>query len=64
MDNNVQVMLLAMIAVCIGILFSQLGALSVFISVVGIMFIMGAFVIAITAFLLFLREWIFTGGTT
>jgi len=64
MDNNVQVMLLAMIAVCIGILFSQLGALSVFISVVGIMFIMGAFIIAITAFLLFLREWIFTGGTT
>ena len=64
MDNNVQVMLLAMIAVCIGILFSQLGALSVFISVVGIMFIMGAFIIAITAFLLFLREWIFTGGTS
>ena len=64
MDNNVQVMLLAMIAVCIGILFSQLGSLSVFISVVGIMFIMGAFIIAITAFLLFLREWIFTGGTT
>jgi hypothetical protein len=62
-DDNVQVMLLAMIAVCIGILFSQLGSLSIFISAVGIMFIMGAFIIAITAFLLFLREWIFTGGT-
>lgn len=62
MDDNVQVMVLSMIAVCIGILFSQLGSLSVFISAVGIMFIMGAFIIAITAFLLFLREWIFTGG--
>lgn len=63
MDDNLQVMLLSMIAVCIGILFSQLGSLSVFIGVVGIMFIMGAFIIAITAFLLFLREWIFTSGT-
>jgi hypothetical protein len=63
-DDNVQVMLLAMIAVCIGILFSQLGSLSVFISAVGIMFIMGAFVIAITAFLLFLREWISASGAS
>lgn len=62
MDDNLQVMLLSMIAVCIGILFSQLGSLSVFIGAVGIMFIMGAFIIAITAFLLFLREWIFTSG--
>ena len=30
--------------------------------IVGILFIMGAFIIAITAFLLFLREWIVTNG--
>ena len=62
MEENVQVMVLALIAVSAGIIFSQMGSLSPFISTVGIMFIMGAFIIAITAFLLFLREWICAGG--
>jgi hypothetical protein len=62
MEENVQVMVLALIAISIGIVFSQMGPQSPFISAVGIMFIMGAFVIAITAFLLFLREWIFSDG--
>jgi hypothetical protein len=33
------------------------------ISLVGTMFIMGAFIIGVTAFLLFLKEWIIRYGT-
>jgi len=59
MEDNIQAMVVALFAVSIGIVFTQLGALSLF-SIVGILFIMGAFIIAITAFLLFLREYIVT----
>ena len=59
MEDNIQAMVVALFAVSIGIVFTQLGSLSLF-SIVGILFIMGAFIIAITAFLLFLREYIIT----
>lgn len=59
MKDNIQAMVVALFAVSIGIVFTQLGALPLF-SIVGILFIMGAFIIAITAFLLFLREYILT----
>jgi hypothetical protein len=59
MEDNIQAMVVALFAVSIGIVFTQLGSLSLF-SIVGILFIMGAFIIAITAFLLFLREYIVT----
>jgi hypothetical protein len=59
MKDNIQAMVVALFAVSIGIVFTQMGSLSLF-SIVGILFIMGAFIIAITAFLLFLREYILT----
>jgi hypothetical protein len=59
MKDNIQAMVVALFAVSIGIVFTQLGSLSLF-SIVGILFIMGAFIIAITAFLLFLHEYIIT----
>ena len=59
MEDNIQAMVVALFAVSIGIVFTQLGSLSLF-SIVGLLFIMGAFIIAITAFLLFLREYIIT----
>ena len=59
MEDNIQAMVVALFAVSIGIVFTQLGSLSLF-SIVGLLFIMGAFIIAITAFLLFLREYIVT----
>ena len=62
-QENIQAMLIAFIAVCIGIVFYQTGSASPYISLVGTIFIMGAFVIGITAFLLFLRDLIFSPGT-
>jgi hypothetical protein len=62
MENNIQAMVVALFAVSIGIVFTQMGAISL--SIVGILFIMGAFIIAITAFLIFMREWVVTDGTT
>jgi len=59
MEDNIQAMVVALFAVFTGIVFTQLGSLSLF-SIVGILFVMGAFIIAITAFLLFLREYIVT----
>jgi hypothetical protein len=64
MEDNIQAMVIALFAVAVGIIFNQMGTLSIFISIVGILFIMGAFIIAITAFLLFLREWIVTNGAS
>jgi len=55
-------MLVALCAVCIGVVFSLLGTGSIFFGIVGKMFIMGAFIIAVTAFLLLLREWVLSGG--
>jgi polyferredoxin len=59
-QENVQAMLIAIVALFIGIVFSQLGAASPYISLVGTIFIMGAFIIGITAFLLFMRDLIFS----
>jgi hypothetical protein len=56
MQENIQAMLIALGAACIGIVFVQLGSASLFIRIVGTMLIMGAFIIGITGFLLFLRE--------
>jgi hypothetical protein len=64
MEDNIQAMVIALFAVAVGIIFNQMGTLSIFISIVGILFIMGAFIIAITAFLVFLREWIVTKGAS
>ena len=61
MEDNIQAMVVALFAVSIGIVFTQMGAISL--SIVGILFIMGSFIIAITAFLIFLREWVVTNGT-
>jgi hypothetical protein len=62
MYENIESMLIALGAVCIGIVFTQMGSSSVFISVVGMMLIMGAFVIGISAFVLFLRDMILQHG--
>jgi hypothetical protein len=56
MYENIEAMLIALGAVCIGIVFTQLGSDSLFIRIVGAMLNMGAFVIGSTAFLLFLRD--------
>lgn len=50
-------MFVALVAVIIGVLFSTEGGDSIFISIAGKIFIMGAFIIAATAFLIFLKEW-------
>jgi hypothetical protein len=62
MEDNIQAMVVALFAVSIGIVFTQMGAISL--SIVGILFIMGSFIIAITAFLIFLREWVVTNGAS
>lgn len=54
--------LVALCAVSTGVVFALLGTGSIFFGIVGKMFIMGGFIIAITAFLLFLREWVLSGG--
>ncbi|MFA5267102.1 MAG: hypothetical protein WC379_03950 [Methanoregula sp.] len=62
MYENIQAMLVAVAAACVGIVFAQMGPSSIFISYVGMMLIMGAFVIGITGFLLFLRDAVFKYG--
>ncbi|HSQ94307.1 MAG TPA: hypothetical protein VLL74_08445 [Methanoregula sp.] len=62
MYENIEALLIALGAACIGIVFTQLGASSVFITIVGTMLIMGAFVIGITAFILFLKDLLFRSG--
>lgn len=62
MQEGFQAMLVALLAVCIGVVFSLFETGSLFFGIVGKMFIMGAFIIAVTAFLLFLREWVLPGG--
>jgi len=62
MQETIQAMLIALGAVCIGIVFTQLGSASVPLSIVGTMLIMGAFIIGITGFLLFLRDLVFKQG--
>lgn len=64
MYENIESMLISLGAVCIGIVFIQLGTESVFISLVGTMLIMGAFVIGISAFVLFLRDMILQYGAS
>jgi hypothetical protein len=58
MDETIQVMLVALMSVCIGVLFDNVGGGSILFSTVGMFFIMGAFVIAISAFIIFMRDWI------
>jgi hypothetical protein len=62
MYENIQAMLVALCAVIVGIVFTQLGSASLPIRIVGMMLIMGAFVIGITGFLLFIKEWMFSSG--
>lgn len=62
MQEGFHAMLVALCAVCIGVVFTLLGNDSILFGIVGKMFVMGAFIIAITAFLLFLREWVVSGG--
>lgn len=64
MYENIEAMLIALGAVCIGVVFLQLGSASLFISIVGTMLIMGAFVIGSTAFLLFIRDLVFEHGAS
>jgi hypothetical protein len=64
MYENIQAMLIALGAVIVGIVFTQLGSASVPISIVGTILIMGAFVIGITGFLLFLKELILRHGAS
>ncbi len=56
MYENIQAMLVALGAVIVGIVFTQLGSASLPISIVGTILIMGAFIIGITGFLLFIRD--------
>jgi len=63
MYENIQAMLVALGAVIVGIVFTRLGSASLPISIVGMMLIMGAFVIGITGFLLFIKEWMVSSGT-
>jgi hypothetical protein len=56
MYENIQTMLIALGAVIVGIVFIQLGSASVPVSIVGTILIMGAFIIGITGFLLFMRD--------
>ena len=64
MYENIQAMLVAVGAACVGIVFAQMGPTSIFISYVGMMLIMGAFVIGVTGFLLFLWDALFKYGVT
>ncbi len=63
MKDGVHAMLVAPGAACAGIIFLGLASGSVFITVVGTLFIRGAFLISVTAFVLFLREWILMKGS-
>ena len=56
MQDSSEAMLVALGAVCIGLIFDQLGSTSLYFSLVGRMFIMGAFIIAATSFLLFMKK--------
>jgi hypothetical protein len=56
MYENIQAMLIALGAVIVGIVFTQLGSASLPISIVGTILIMGAFIIGITGFLLFIQD--------
>jgi hypothetical protein len=64
MYENIQAMLIALGAVCIGTVFYQMGSSSVFISIVGMILIMGAFIIGITSFILFLRDLFLDQGSS
>jgi hypothetical protein len=55
-----QASLVALAAALIGIVLERTGTPPL--SIIGTALIMGAFIIAITSFLLFLREWILSGN--
>jgi hypothetical protein len=52
----VQASLVALVAALAGIVIGKFGDLSPSLQIIGDAFIMGAFIIAITAFLLFLKD--------
>jgi hypothetical protein len=54
-----QASLVALVAALLGILLERYGQGTPFITLIGTALIMGAFIIAITAFLLFLKEQFF-----
>jgi hypothetical protein len=56
-------MLVALFAVLLGLVFNLFGSDSICFSIVGKIFIMGAFIIGVTAFLMFMKEWIVMYGT-
>lgn len=58
MQESIQVMLVALAGVCTGVLFDNAGGGSVIFSTVGMIFIMGSFLIGISAFVIFMRDWI------
>jgi hypothetical protein len=62
-NDSIQAMLVALFAVLIGLVFNQFGSNSIFFSIVGKIFIMGAFIISVTAFLVFMKDWIVTYRT-
>lgn len=55
-----QASLVALAAALVGIVLERTGTPPF--SIIGTALIMGAFIIAITSFLLFLREWILSGN--
>jgi hypothetical protein len=57
-----QASLVALVAALGGIVLERAGATTPYLSIIGNALIMGAFIIAITAFLLFVRDR-FLGGT-
>ena len=54
-----QASIVALVAALAGILLERLGAGTPYLMIIGDAFVMGAFIIAITAFLLFLKEQFF-----
>jgi hypothetical protein len=58
-----QASLVALVAALVGILLERMGGEAPYISIIGTALIMGAFIIAITAFLLFLKDRLLYGGT-
>lgn len=56
MQESIQVMLVALGAVSFGVLIDNLGSGSVIFSTAGMIFIMGSFLLGISAFVIFMRD--------
>jgi Mn2+/Fe2+ NRAMP family transporter len=57
-----QASLVALVAALAGIILERVGSGTAYLMIIGDALIMGAFIIAITAFLLFLKDQVFGGG--